>query len=138
VNAVAIHLDVLGDTQPLWNDWLDDARRRYRVDGADLDGELPNWRRLLERFAEDRAPVYFRRDADVTAALSRLHEGGVRLGVFTDAPQELARVALAHLGAERRIDALEAGTGSKERLVERLGGAPVVETRDQLFAVRLS
>jgi phosphoglycolate phosphatase-like HAD superfamily hydrolase len=138
VNAVAIHLDVLGDTGPLWDDWLDDARRRYRVDGADLDSELPNWRRLLERFAEDRAPVYFRRDADVAAALSRLHEGGVKLGVFTDAPQELARVALAHLGADRRIDAVEAGTGAKERLVERLGGAPVIEARDELLALRLS
>jgi phosphoglycolate phosphatase-like HAD superfamily hydrolase len=137
VNAVAINLDVLGDTGPLWDDWLDDARRRYRVDGDDLDGELPNWRRLLERFAEDRAPVYFRRDADVTAALSRLHEGGAKLGVFTDAPEELARVALAHLGAERRIDALEAGTGSKDRLVERLGGAPVIETRNELLALRL-
>ncbi len=137
MNAVAINLAVLGDTRPLWDDWLDDARRRYRVAGDDLDGELPNWRRLLERFAEDRAPVYFRRDADVTAALSRLHAKGAKLGVFTDAPEELARVALAHLGADRRIDVLEAGTGSKERLVERLGGAPVVETRDELLAVRL-
>jgi hypothetical protein len=45
----------------------------------------------------------------------------VRLGAFTDAPEELARVALAHLGAARRIEALEAGPGALERLLQRLG-----------------
>ena len=31
MKPIAIDLDgVLGDTRPLWNDWLDDAARRYR------------------------------------------------------------------------------------------------------------
>src|SRR2546423_7812991 len=102
MKAVAIDLAALGNTEPLWDDWLDDARRRFRVDVTALDQELPNWRQLLERFAEERAPVYFRRDADVTSALRRLQTTGTRIGIFTDAPEELARIALSHLGAERR------------------------------------
>jgi len=136
VKALAISLSALGDTDPLWQDWLDDARRRYRVDANDLDQELPNWRRLLERYAEDRAPVYFRRDADVTATLRRLHAHGVRIGVFTDAPEELARIALSHLGAERHVEFLEAGPGSQQRISRLLGGgALVLTTRDELLAV---
>jgi phosphoglycolate phosphatase-like HAD superfamily hydrolase len=136
MKALAISLSALGDTDPLWQDWLDDARRRYRVDANDLDAELPNWRRLLERYAEDRAPVYFRRDADVSATLRRLHAGGVRIGVFTDAPEELARIALSHLGAERHVEFLEAGPGSQQRISQLLGsGALVLTTRDELLAV---
>jgi phosphoglycolate phosphatase-like HAD superfamily hydrolase len=136
VKALAISLSALGDTDPLWQDWLDDARRRYRVDANDLDAELPNWRRLLERYAEDRAPVYFRRDADVSATLRRLHAGGVRIGVFTDAPEELARIALSHLGAERHVEFLEAGPGSQQRISQLLGsGALILTTRDELLAV---
>jgi phosphoglycolate phosphatase-like HAD superfamily hydrolase len=136
VKALAISLSALGDTDPLWQDWLDDARRRYRVDANDLDAELPNWRRLLERYAEDRAPVYFRRDADVSATLRRLHAGGARIGVFTDAPEELARIALSHLGAERHVEFLEAGPGSQQRISQLLGsGALILTTRDELLAV---
>jgi phosphoglycolate phosphatase-like HAD superfamily hydrolase len=136
VSAVAIDLAALGDTQPLWDDWLDDAGRRFRVDVTDLDRELPNWRQLLERFAEERAPVYLRRDADVSGALRRLQDGGTRIGVFTDAPEELARVALSHLGATRRIEALETGAGARERLLGRLGEkTTVVRTREELLAV---
>ena len=136
MRAVAVDLVALGDTEPLWRDWLDDARRRFRVAGDDLDAELPNWRQLLERFAEDRAPVYFRRDAEVTSTLRRLQDGGTRVGVFSSAPEELARIALAHLGAERRIELLEAGADARERVLERLGdGTPVVSTRDELLAV---
>ena len=29
MKPVAIELDVLGDTRPLWNDWLADAARRF-------------------------------------------------------------------------------------------------------------
>jgi phosphoglycolate phosphatase-like HAD superfamily hydrolase len=136
MNAVAIDLAALGDTQPLWRDWLDDAGRRFRVDVTALDQELPNWRQLLERFAEERAPVYFRRDADVSTALRRLQNSGTRIGVFTEAPEELARVALSHLGAARRIEALETGAGARERLLGRLGDkATVVCTREELLAV---
>lgn len=133
MRALAIDLGALADLDPLWRDWLEDARRRFRVDVGALDDELPNWRQLLERFAEERAPVYFRRDADVSGLLRGLHDGGTRIGVFSDAPEELARVALSHLGAARRIEALEAGPGARERLLDRLGhNATVVSTREQL------
>jgi phosphoglycolate phosphatase-like HAD superfamily hydrolase len=136
MKAVAIDLAALGDTDPLWRDWLDDAGRRFRVDVTALEEELPNWRQLLERFAEERAPVYFRRDADVGSALRRLRARGTRIGVFTDAPEELARVALSHLGAVRGVEALETGAGARERVLQRLGeGATVVCTREELLAV---
>ena len=120
--AVAIDLDgVLGDTRPLYAAWLVDVSRRAHVDPEHLDDELPNWRVLLGRFAEDHAPVYLRPSAHATAALRRLQADGVRVGVFTEAPEELARVAVAHLGAARRIEILESGPGALERLLERLG-----------------
>ena len=136
MNAVAIELAALGDTDPLWRDWLEDAERRFRIDVNALDEELPNWRQLLERFAEERAPVYFRRDADVTAALRRLHDRGARVAVFTSVPEELARVALAHLGGTERVEALESGEDACERALARLGKeATVVRTRAELIAV---
>jgi phosphoglycolate phosphatase-like HAD superfamily hydrolase len=134
VTAVALDLDVLGDVTPLWEAFLADVSRRAHVDAARLEEELPNWRVLLERFAEDHAPVYLRPSAPATAALRRLRGEGVRLGVFTDAPEELARVALAHLGGARRIDVLEAEPGALERLLERLPGARVVRTLTELHS----
>jgi phosphoglycolate phosphatase-like HAD superfamily hydrolase len=146
VKALALDLDrVLGDTRPLWRDWLDDVARRTRVDVAavpddraaaaqQLDRLLGNWRVLLERFAEDRAPVYLRPNADVSAALRLVEAAGVRLGAFTDAPEPLARVALAQLGATRRLAAVEAGAGALDRLLERLGDdATIVRSRDDLL-----
>lgn len=141
MRAVAIELDgVLGDTRPLWRDWLDDAARRYRsiaplvpdalpddraAAADELDrwaaGGVGDWRAALARFAEDRAPVYLRPDADVSAALRALAAAGHRLGVFTDAPEGLARIAVSQLGVDRRIEALEAGENALERLQERLG-----------------
>jgi phosphoglycolate phosphatase-like HAD superfamily hydrolase len=136
MKALAVDLAALGDAEPLWRDWLEDAKRRLRVDVTALDEELPNWGRLLERFAEERAPVYFRRDADVSTALKKLHAAGRQIVVFTEAPEELARVALSHLGATRRVDALEAGPGARARVLERLGeDATVVNTREELLAV---
>jgi phosphoglycolate phosphatase-like HAD superfamily hydrolase len=139
VTAIAVDLDgALGDTRPLWRDWLEDTRRRARVDVTALDEELPNWRRLLHRFAEERAPVYLRPDAEASAALRRLHAAGTTIGVFTDAPEELARVALAQLGAARRVDALETGDDALDRLLARLGaGARVVRTREELVSLKL-
>ena len=91
-----------------------------------------NWRTLLERFAEDHAPAYLRRDAATSAALQSLASGGVELGVFTDAPEELARVALAQLGAARRVSRLESGAGALERILAALGpDAAVVRTRER-------
>ena len=137
MQAIALDLDaVLADTRPLWRDWLEDARRRFRVDVDALDVELPNWRDLLERFAEERAPVYFRRDADVSTTLRQLRASGTRIGVFTDAPAELARVALSHLGAERHVEVLESGPGAQQRVEETFGNdARVIGTREELLAL---
>jgi phosphoglycolate phosphatase-like HAD superfamily hydrolase len=128
--SVAIELDgVLGDTRPLYDAWLEDVSRRAHVDPQRLDEELPNWRVLLERFAEDHAPVYLRPSAPATAALRRLQGEGIRVGVFTDAPEELARIAASHLGATRRIEVLEAGPGALERVLLLLGpDTPVVRS----------
>ena len=146
MNALALDLDgVLGDTRPLWLDWVTDVSRRTRVeldlprDRAEaarvLDETMGNWQPLLERFAEDRAPVHFRPDAQVGAALRRLQADGVRIGVFTDAPEALARIAVAHCGAERRIEVLETGANALTRLLSRLGaGTRTVVTREELIA----
>jgi phosphoglycolate phosphatase-like HAD superfamily hydrolase len=137
MKAVAVDLAALGDVGPLWRDWLDDAARRFRVDVSALDEQLPNWRPLLERFVEERAPVYLRRDAEVTDALRRLQAVGVPVGVFSDAPEELTRTALSHLGADGRVDVVEAGDGARERLLAVLGSdALVVHTRAELVALR--
>jgi phosphoglycolate phosphatase-like HAD superfamily hydrolase len=145
--AFAIDLDgALGDTMPLWRDWLEDAARVLPVDIAALpsdrgeaavalDAGAGNWRALLERYVEDRAPVYLRPDAGSSAALRRLVADGARLGVFTDAPLELAQIALAHLGASRRVTAVATGAGALERLRAELGQeATVLTTRDELVS----
>ena len=143
--AYAIDLDgVLGDTRPLWQDWLAAAGRVLPVDveqlpedrgaaATALDAEAGNWRALLERFAEERAPVYLRPHAETSAALRRLEAAGARLGVYTDAPLELARVALAQLGASRRVSVVEAGSGAIDRLLAELGDrATVIRAREAL------
>jgi len=133
---------VLGDTRPLWNDWLADASRRARVElelpedraaaAALLDERLGDWRPLLERFAADRGPVHFRPRADTSAQLRRLQGAGVRIGVFTDAPRELADVALAHAGVARRVTAV----GTLDEVLRELGdGATVVRSRAELAAL---
>ena len=144
VKAIAVDLDaVLADTRPLWQDWLEDAGRRARVsldvpeDRAAavgvLDSALGDWRPLLRRFADDRAPVHFRPRAETSAQLRRLQAAGVRIGVFTDAPRELADVALAHVGAARRVDAV----GTVEDVQRELGEDVVlVRSREQLLALR--
>lgn len=144
--AVAVDLDgALGDTRPLWAAFLADASRRF-ASIAQLDvGSLPDdraeaateldrwaehgigdWRSALARFAEDHAPVFLRPSAPAAAALRRLAGEGARVGVFTDAPLELAAVALAQLGAARRVELVEAGSGSRERLLAQLGAGAAV------------
>jgi phosphoglycolate phosphatase-like HAD superfamily hydrolase len=147
VEALALDFDaVLGDTRPLWRAWLEDLARRARVDvelpkdptaaASVLDGAVGNWRALLERFAEEHAPIHLRPSAEVNAALRRLSADGVRLGAFTDAPEPLARVAAGQLGVARRLEALETGPGAEERLLERLGpDAEVVRDRDAFLAL---
>ena len=144
---LAVDLDAIGDTRPLWNAWLDSARAVLEVDPATLPADrgeaaaaldrsgAGNWRVLLERFSEDHAPAYLRRDAATSAVLRSLASVGNAVGVFTDAPEELARVALAQLGATRRVSALESGAGALERVLAALGGdTQVVRTRDDLLS----
>lgn len=145
--SLAIALDAIGDTHGLWGAWLESARGVLEIDptslsddrgdaAAELDAAgAGNWRVLLERFAEDHAPAYLRRDAATSAALRSLASGNVALGVFTDAPAELARTALAQLGATRRIVALETGAGALDRLLGEIGPeTDVVHTRDDLLS----
>jgi phosphoglycolate phosphatase-like HAD superfamily hydrolase len=144
VAALALDFDaVLGDTRPVWRAWLEDVARRARVEvelpedraaaASVLDGVVGNWRVLLERFAEEHAPIHLRPSAAVNATLRRLAADGVRLGAFTDAPEPLALVAAAQLGVARRLEALEAGPGALERLLDRLGpGARIVRSAVEL------
>lgn len=156
MRGVAVDLDaVLGDTRGLWRAFLEDAARRFRsiarldpdalpedralaaaaLDRWAADG-VGDWRAALERFAEDHAPVFLRPSAEASGLLRELASAGYRLGAFTDAPEELARVAAAHLGAARRLEFLEAGAGALDRLLQRLGpGAVVVRTRADLATI---
>jgi phosphoglycolate phosphatase-like HAD superfamily hydrolase len=141
---------VLGDTRPLWRDWLADAARRYAaiapLDVAALSEErvaaaeeldrwaaagIGDWRASLERFALERAPLHFRPDAATGAALRRLATTH-RLGAFTDAPQELAQVAAQQLGATRRLETLVCGADAEARLLAELGPATVIRSREAL------
>ena len=145
--VVAVALDgALCDTRRMWDDWLESTAAVLGIDPGELSedrgraaAELDrrgagNWRTLLGRWAEERAPVYVRRDAGTSRALRALGGAGARVGVFTDAPEELARVALAQLGLDRRIAALETGASARERLLAQLGpDTAVVETRDRLL-----
>ena len=139
--ALALDLDgVLADTRPLWRDWLEDVGRRTRVEldvpedrtaaAPVLDDLLGDWRPLLERFAADRGPLHFRPRADTAALLRRLQAAGVPIGVFTDAPRELAEIALAHVGAARRVEAL----GTLDEVLSRLGRDAVVVRSPQELA----
>jgi phosphoglycolate phosphatase-like HAD superfamily hydrolase len=145
VRSVALDLDgVLTDTRPLWRDWVEDAARRARVEleglpedraaaAQVLDERLGDWRPLLERFAADRAPLHFRPRAETGALLRRLEAGGVRIGVFTDAPRELADIALAHVGAARRVETV----GTFEEVLGALGDdALVVRSHGELASLR--
>jgi phosphoglycolate phosphatase-like HAD superfamily hydrolase len=144
LKAIALDLDVvLADTRPLWRDWLEDVSRRTHVEldvpedrteaARVLDERLGDWRPLLQRFADDRAPVHFRPRAETSAQLRRLQAAGVRIGVFTDAPRELADVALAHVGAARRVETV----GTLDQVLGRLGAAAlVVRSRDELASLR--
>jgi phosphoglycolate phosphatase-like HAD superfamily hydrolase len=146
VKAVAIDLDgALADTRPLWEAWLAAAAGVLGVNADELPSDrgaaadeldrlgAGNWRTLLARFAEDRAPIFLRRDAGVSAALRALASSGRRLGVYTDAPEPLARIALAQLGIAKRVSALETGSGALEHLLERLGDdTDVIRTRAEL------
>jgi phosphoglycolate phosphatase-like HAD superfamily hydrolase len=148
VRPVALDLDgVLGDTRALWSAWLEASgdllgvrARELSDDRGKATAELDergagNWRDLLQRFAEERAAVYLRREEATGDALRTLASRGVAIGVFTDAPEPLARVALTQLGADRRISVLETGSDALDRVLARLGPEThVVRTRDELRA----
>jgi phosphoglycolate phosphatase-like HAD superfamily hydrolase len=142
--TVAIDLDgALGDTRPLWDAFLADAARRFasiaKLDPAALPDDraaaaaeldrwaaegIGDWRKALERFAEDHAPVYLRPDPRANTAVRDLKAAGRRIRVVTDAPEPLARVALAHLGLARAVDEVEAGARART--------AEVVTSLDEL------
>jgi phosphoglycolate phosphatase-like HAD superfamily hydrolase len=142
-SALALDLDgVLADTRPLWDAWLEDAARRARVEldvpedreaaAVVLDDALGDWRPLLARFAADRAPVFVRPRADTNAVLRRLRAAGAQIGVFSDAPRELAEIALAHAGAARQVEIV----GTLDDVRAALGGDPaVVRSREELAAL---
>jgi len=138
--AIAVDLDaVLADTRPVWDAWLEDAARRARVEldvpadreeaAAVLDAELGDWLPLLDRFAADRAPLWFRPRADTNSVLRRLSAAGARIGAFTDAPRTLAELALAHTGAARYIETI----GPLEAVRAELGqDVAVITSREAL------
>jgi phosphoglycolate phosphatase-like HAD superfamily hydrolase len=142
--ALALDLDgVLADTRPLWDAWLEDAARRARVElevptdreaaAAVLDEALGDWRPLLARFTADRAPLWIRPRAETNATLRRLSAAGARIGVFSDAPRELAEIALAHAGAARQVEVV----GTLTEVQAALGGrAVVVQSREELAGLR--
>jgi phosphoglycolate phosphatase-like HAD superfamily hydrolase len=142
--ALALDLDgVLADTRPMWDAWLEDAARRARVElevpedreaaAAVLDEALGDWRPLLSRFAADRAPLWIRPRPDTNAALRRLKAAGARIGVFSDAPVELAEIALAHAGAARQVEVV----GTLAEVETALGAETVVvRSREELAGLR--
>jgi phosphoglycolate phosphatase-like HAD superfamily hydrolase len=98
-----------------------------------LDDALGDWRPLLARFAADRAPLWIRPRADTNNALRRLAAAGTRIGVYTDAPRELADIALAHAGAARQVEVV----GTLAEVRSELGeGVVVVKSRRQLADLR--
>jgi phosphoglycolate phosphatase-like HAD superfamily hydrolase len=142
--ALALDLDgVLADTRPLWDAWLEDAARRARVQlevpenreeaVPVLDEALGEWRPLLSRFAADRAPLWIRPRPDTNAVLRGLKAAGAQIGVFSDAPRELAEIALAHAGAARQVEIV----GTLAEVKAALGpSAIVVRSREELAGLR--
>ena len=106
---------------------------RHATAAAVLDEALGDWRPLLTRFAADRAPLWIRPRPDTNAALRRLAAAGARIGVFSDAPRELADIALAHAGAARQVGVV----GTLPEVKAELGGeALVVRSREELAGLR--
>ena len=139
--SIAVDLDaVLADTRPVWDAWLEDAARRARVElvvpddreaaAEVLDSALGDWRPLLDRFASDRAPLWFRPRAETNSVLRRLTAAGARIGAFTDAPPQLAELALSHTGAARYVETI----GPLAEVRAELGDDTVVITSREALA----
>src|SRR5690349_22099363 len=133
--AVAHIARKLGRVKPLDADALpaDRAGKLRALDdwaGADID-----WRGELIRFYEDHIPLHLRPNPGLNAALRSLQARGVRIGCWSDGPEEAARIVVHHLGLARRVE--EIATGGAEaaaRLLADLGAAPaecVVVTPDE-------
>ena len=74
-------------------------------------------------------PYNVRPRPDTNAALRRLAGSGARIGVFSDAPRELAEIALAHAGATRQVEVV----GTLPEVRAALGGeVVVVHSREEL------
>jgi phosphoglycolate phosphatase-like HAD superfamily hydrolase len=132
--AVAHIARKLGRVKPLDADSLpaDRPGKLRALDewaGADID-----WRGELIRFYEDHIPLHLRPNPGLNAALRALQARGVRIGCWSDGPEEAARIVVHHLGLARRVEAIAAGgREAAARLVADLGAAPaeaVVVTRD--------
>jgi phosphoglycolate phosphatase-like HAD superfamily hydrolase len=125
----------LGRVKPLAADTLpaDRAGKLAALDawaGSDID-----WRGELIRFYEDHIPLHLRPDPGLNAALRALQARGVRIGCWSDGPEEATRIVVHHLGLARRVEAIAAGgPEAAARLAADLGAAPaeaVVVTRDE-------
>jgi phosphoglycolate phosphatase-like HAD superfamily hydrolase len=125
----------LGRVKPLAADTLpaDRAGKLEALDawaGSDID-----WRGELIRFYEDHIPLHLRPNPGLNAALRALQARGVRIGCWSDGPEEAARIVVHHLGLARRVE--EIATGGPEaaaRLLADLGAPPaesVVVTLDE-------
>ena len=132
--AVAHIARKLGRVKPLDADALpaDRAGQLQALDawaGSDID-----WRGELIRFYEDHIPLHLRPNPGLNAALRTLQARGVRIGCWSDGPEEAARIVVHHLGLARRVEAIAAGgREAAERLVADLGAPPaetVIVTRD--------
>jgi phosphoglycolate phosphatase-like HAD superfamily hydrolase len=126
--AVAHIARKLGRVKPLDADALpaDRAGKVRALDqwaGSDID-----WRGELIRFYEDHIPLHLRPDPGLNAALRALGTRGVRIGCWSDGPEEAARIVVHHLGLGRRVAEITAGgTEAAARLAADLG-APAAET----------
>ena len=93
MRAVAIELDgVLGDTRPLWRDWLEDAARRFRSIAPLDPGALPEDRGAAAEELDRWAAVIF--------AFSAVPDLGTGLGGWDLVLRKLAHATeYAILGA---------------------------------------
>ena len=119
--------------------WLESARGVLDVDPDELPADRAeaaaaldeagagNWRVLLERFSEDHAPAYLRRDAATSARPAGARASKARRSASSPTrPEELARTALAparrdtpHLGARDRRRRARAAARRRRRATPR-------------------
>ncbi len=132
MSALLVDLDgALGDTRPLWRDWVAESARVLGVDAATLPADRVAAAAALDaagrgELAHAARPVCGGAGAGLPAPGSRRERGAPpsrcrrhAVGVFTDAPEELARVALAQLGAARRVAVLGGRAGRADPAARR-------------------